>query len=108
VQRLQVELLSGLGGDELHRRALNRFGNRLCIAEVVLLSLRIGADVLRRHQSGIVTKRLKPATEIMRADTGLHADQARWHVGKACFHLATRPLLTQYNCTALIETDHVE
>ncbi len=28
----------------------------------------------------------------MRADTGLHADQARWHIGKPRFHLAARPL----------------
>ena len=45
---------------------------------------------------------------MMRADAGLHADQARRHVGKACFHLATRPLLTQHNCTALIEADDME
>ena len=88
MQRLQVELLGGLGRDELHRRALHRLGDRLRIPEVVLLSLRIGTDILRRHQSGIVTKRLEPATEMMRADTGLHADQTRCHVGKPGFHLA--------------------
>jgi hypothetical protein len=49
VQSLQVELIGGLGGDELHRWPLHRLGDRLCITEVVLLSLRIGADVLRRH-----------------------------------------------------------
>src|SRR5688572_15002925 len=78
VQRLQVELIRGLGGNERHRWPLHRFGNRLRIPEVVLLSLRIGADVLRRHQPSIVTKCRKPATEMMRADAGLHADQARW------------------------------
>ena len=39
MQRLQVELVGGLGRDELHRRALHRFGDRLRIAVVVLLSL---------------------------------------------------------------------
>jgi hypothetical protein len=41
VQGLQVELIAGLGSDELHGRALHRLGDRLSIAEVVLLSLRI-------------------------------------------------------------------
>jgi hypothetical protein len=45
---------------------------------------------------------------MMRADTGLHADQAGWHIGKTCFHLAPRPLLPQHDCATLIETDDVE
>ena len=44
----------------------------------------------------------------MRTHAGLHADQARRHIGKPCFNLATRPLLTQHDCTAAIETDDVE
>jgi hypothetical protein len=43
--RLQVELFSGLRRDELHPRALHRLGDHRCIAEVVLLPLRIGANV---------------------------------------------------------------
>src|SRR5260221_3256106 len=58
------------------------------IAEVVLLPLRIGTNVLRRHQPRIVTKRLEPAAEVMSAAAGLHADQARRHVGERRFHLA--------------------
>jgi hypothetical protein len=46
VQSLQVQLISGLRGHELHRRALDRLGDCLRIAEVVLLSLRVGAHVL--------------------------------------------------------------
>ena len=49
MQRLQVQLIGGLGRDELHRRPLHRLGNRLRVAEVVLLTLRIRADVLRWH-----------------------------------------------------------
>jgi hypothetical protein len=45
---------------------------------------------------------------MMRADAGLHADQARRHGGKPCFHLATRPLLTQHNRPALIKANNVE
>jgi len=55
MQRLQIQLLRGLGRHELHRRALYGFGNRFGIIEVVLLSLAIGADIFGRHQPGIVT-----------------------------------------------------
>ena len=58
--------------------ALHRLSNRLRISEVVLLSLRIGANVLRWHQSGIVTKRLNPATEMMCADAGRSGTVACW------------------------------
>ena len=59
VQCLQVELISGLGSDELHRGPLYRLGNRLGIAEVVLLSLRVGPYVLGRHQPGPLSLRLR-------------------------------------------------
>src|SRR5262249_30810588 len=45
---------------------------------------------------------------MMRADAGLHADQARRHIGKACLDLAARPLLPQHNRAAIIEADYVE
>jgi hypothetical protein len=48
VERLQIELLGGLGRDELHRRALHRL-DRLRVTEVILLSLGIWTNVLRRH-----------------------------------------------------------
>jgi hypothetical protein len=69
---------------------------------------RIGANVLRRHQPGIVAQRLKLATEMMRADASFHADQARRHIGKAGLHLATRPPLPQHDDTALILAYDVE
>jgi len=55
-----------------------------------------------------VTKRLKPATEMMRAKAGFHADQAPRHIGKPRFHLTTRPLLPQHDRTALIKAQNVE
>src|SRR6202140_5182419 len=54
---LQIQLLGGLGRHKLHCRALQGFGNRFGVIEVVLLSLAIGADIFGRHQPGIVTKR---------------------------------------------------
>ena len=50
MQGLQVELISCLRSDELHRRTLYRLGNRNPASR---------------------------ATEMMRSDTGLHANQAR-------------------------------
>jgi hypothetical protein len=104
VQGLQVELLDSLGGDKSHRWALQRLGDCLGIAEIILLSLRKRTHVFCRHQPGIVTETLELATEMMRTDAGLHADQARRHVGEPCFHLATRAFLPQRDCAALIET----
>src|SRR6478735_8403556 len=45
---------------------------------------------------------------MMCADAGFHADQAWRHVGKACFYLATRPLLPQHDSITLIVADNVE
>src|SRR5450759_1563138 len=89
VQRLQVELLGGLCRHEFHGRPLHRLGDCLGIAEVILLPLGIGTNILCWHQPGIVSKAIELAAEMMRADAGFHADQARWHVGKARFYLAT-------------------
>ena len=89
MQRLQVQLIGGLRRHELHRRPLHRLGDRLGIAEVILLSLGIGTNILRRHQPGIVAKCPKFATEMMCADAGFHADQARRYIGKAGLDLAT-------------------
>ena len=57
MQRLQIELVGGLGRDKLHRRTLHRFSDRFRIALVILFALGIRAYVLRRHQPGIVAKR---------------------------------------------------
>src|SRR5271166_2042664 len=45
---------------------------------------------------------------MMRSDAGLHPDQARRHIRKTSLYLATRPLLTQHDRTAIIEAYDVE
>src|SRR5580704_2596749 len=45
---------------------------------------------------------------MMRSDAGLHPDQARRHIRKTSLYLATRPLLTQDDRTAIIEAYDVE
>jgi hypothetical protein len=62
VQRLQIQLIGALGGNEPHGGTLHRLGDRLRIAEVVLLSFALRANVFRRHQPSVVAKRLKLAT----------------------------------------------
>src|SRR5262249_4421185 len=74
VERLQIELLGGLCCDELHRRALHRLGDRFGVPEVILLSLRIRAHVLRRHQPRVVSEHLQLAAEMMRTHASFHAD----------------------------------
>ena len=59
VQRLQVQLIGGLRCHELHRRPLHRLGDCLGIAKVILLSLGIGANILRWHKPGIVAKAIE-------------------------------------------------
>src|SRR5262249_28027399 len=83
-------------------------GDRFGIAEVVLLSLRVGTHVLRGHQPSIVSKCFEPAAEVMRTHAGLHTDQARRHVGKPCFDLATGPPLSQHDSAAAIQADNME
>jgi len=51
MQRLKVELLGGLGGDELHGRALHRLGDRLGIAIVVLFTFGQGRFLLPMKSS---------------------------------------------------------
>jgi hypothetical protein len=41
-------------------------------AQVVLLSFAVRTDVFRRHQPSFVAKRMKLATEMMRADARFH------------------------------------
>src|SRR5262249_24215854 len=48
------------------------------------------------------------AAEVMRTHAGLHADQARRHVGKPCFDVATGPLLSQHDSAAPILADYME
>src|SRR6516162_7880306 len=93
VESLQVELLGGLGCDELHRRALHRLGDCLGIAEVVLLPPRVGAHIFGWHQPSVVAKRCEFTAQVMCTDASLHPDQTWRQVGEPSFYLAARPLL---------------
>src|SRR5262249_24340744 len=108
VQGLQIKLLGRLCRDELHSRALNCLGDRLGVAEVILLSLGLWTHVLRRHQASVVSEHLQLAAQMMRPNAGLHADETRRQVGQPCFHLPARPLLPKHDCTTFIVPHHVK
>lgn len=50
-----------------------------------------------------MTKSFERATEVMRADTGLYANEARGHIGEAGLDLTMRPLLAQHDCAVRLE-----
>jgi hypothetical protein len=108
MERLQVELVGGLGCDELHGRTLHRLGDCFRIAKVILLPLRIRPNILRRHQPSVVSKHLQLANEMMRPDAGLHADQALRQIGQPGFDLASRPLLPQHDGAAPVLAHEVK
>jgi len=76
VQRLQIELLSGLGCYKAHGWPLHGFSNRLGVAVIVLVSFKEGLHVFGRHEPGIMPKCNQPAAQMMGANASLHADQA--------------------------------
>ena len=60
------------------------------------------------HHAPSLTRRLHGTNDRLWPDAGFHADQAWRHNGKACFYLATRPLLPQHDNSAPIQTYDVE
>ena len=64
--------------------------------------------VLRRHQTNIVSKRGKLASDVMRSGTCFHSDQAAWNVGEPALKLSARAFELPNDRPALIETDKME
>ena len=87
-QRLQVELVNALGRHKAHGGALHCLGHGFGVAEVVLLALKEGLDELCRHQLHVVAECKELAAQMVGADAGPHADQARRHVCKPSRDLA--------------------
>jgi len=104
VERLEVNLLGDLRRDELHGRALHRLGDRLGIAEVVLLASGVGTHIFGGRQPSVVAKRCEFAAQVMRAKRPLPFRSGKAEYSRAVFPPCTRPLLAQYDRTALIET----
>ena len=72
--------------------------------ELMPLMTWLGADVLRRHQPGIVAQCLKrQRRRRLPCRSG-----KRQYIGEPRFHLATRPFLPQYDGAARIVADNME
>ena len=56
----------------------------------------------------VVSEPAELAGEVMRAHTRLHADEARWEVGKSRLDLTARPFLAQDDRATAIVADDVE
>src|SRR5260221_13817881 len=78
------------------------------IHETVPWSIAIGEDIFCRDQDGCRTSRCEFAAQVICADAGFHAYQARRYIGEPRFHLATRPLLPQHDGAARIVAHDVE
>ena len=108
MQPLKIKLFDCLDGEKLHSGTQHRLGNRFCVAEVILLSLRIRPDIPGRHQPRIVAECLELPTQVMRPDACLHADEATRHVGEPDVDLVARQLLAQNDSAHFVEADEVE
>jgi hypothetical protein len=80
----------------------------LGIAIVVLVTLEDRFHVLGRDQTHVVTKRRQLAADMMRAQAGLHADQAARDIGETAFELPTGYLLLENDGAPLIQPNQVE
>ncbi len=63
MQGQQVHLLRRLDANEPHGRSLNRFGDRLGIAIIVLVALEERFDILRRDQAHVMAKAFQHAAD---------------------------------------------
>jgi hypothetical protein len=88
MQPLKIKLLYRFGGDKLHRGTQYSLGDRLRIAEVILRTFLIGANISGRHQPRVVAVRVELPAEMMCSDAGLHADEAGRHVRESRLDLA--------------------
>jgi hypothetical protein len=88
VQSLQVEPIGRLGGDEFHRQALQRLGNRFRVAKIVFLPSAVSAHEFRGYQPRIVAKGLQLAAQSIEAhnverivaNIDAHRDDGRFDV----------------------------
>ena len=83
MQRQQIALLGGLDRNKVHGRSLHCLGDRLRIAEVVLVAFEKRLDVLGWDEANVVAEWLNLAGNVMRARAGLQADKAGRQIHKA-------------------------
>src|SRR6516165_1641535 len=86
-------LLGRLHLHKSHRRPTNPLTARFRVNRIVLAALHICLDVLRRHQTNLVTELPQLTCPVVRRGTGLHANQAGRQRREELQHLAAAKLL---------------
>ena len=105
---LQIQLLFGLDRHEAHGRPLHGFGDGFGINVVALVRLYIGLDVLRRHQSDLVTLSAQSPPEEMGSAAGFHPDQLDAHVRGVRQQLRSRTSFANDDIPSRIEAHQVK
>jgi hypothetical protein len=78
VQRLQIELLIGLGWNKARRRSLHGLGHSMSISKVILVSLPKRLRICRRNLLHIVAKRCKLPSNVVCCHPRFDTNQAGW------------------------------
>ena len=92
-------LLPRFDRHESHGRASHCLADRFRVGRVVLTSLNVGLNVVRRHQANLMSKRCELAGPVMRRRAGFHGNQARRQLREERRYLAATQLLTQDDVT---------
>src|SRR5215831_21391935 len=108
MQRLQIQLLVGFGGNEAGRRPLHSLGHGMSISEVILVPLPKRLCIRGRNLLHIMAKRGKLASNIVRRHSRFNANEAGWQVRKPQCDASARDLLSQHDGAARIEADQVK
>src|ERR1700746_1479727 len=108
VQRLQVELLIGLGWNKARRRSLHGLGHSMSISKIILVSLPKRPRIGRRHLLHIVPKRAKLTSNIVCRHSCFDANEARRQIRKSRPDASARDLLSQDDGAACGEPAHVK
>src|SRR6516165_12041385 len=103
VQRLQIELLIGLGWNKACCRSLHGLGHSECISEVILVPLPKRLRICRRNLLHIMAKHRKLPSNVVRCHSRFDANEAGWQVRKPRCDASTRDFLSQHDGTARIK-----
>ena len=108
VEDQQGLLLLALDRDEAHGWPLHRLADRLGVGPIVFATLDVGLHIAGRHQTHLMTEPADLARPVVRAGTGLDADQAGRQVGEELEHLAAPKLFGDERFAMGADAVHLE